>query len=471
MNKYKRLISDTFLFAIGSFGSKLILFFLVPLYTNYLTTGEYGTAELIYTVANLIMPITSMVIFDAVLRFALDKKTNNKNVLLNAVIVWGIGSAISLAIAPLFGLYQGLSEWKWYISIYIIITMACQICMIYIKAKEKSKQYVLLSLLQTLLLAVLNIVLLTVFHLHIYGYLWANIVAHVIILALAVKIGDILKDLKSAVFEKELFKEMLKYSTPLIINNISWWIVQSSDKLMVEGLLDSASLGLYSVASKIPALINVITTIFSQAWGISSIKEYDSNKDKKFYSVVFGLYSFIVFFTSSCILLIIKRFMKIYVGQDFFEAWKYVPWLLVAASFGAISSYFGAIYGAVKKSFNVMISTLFSAIINIIINFILIPKIGIMGATIATAVSYIFIAWYRIIDSRRYFKFSISFTTIIVESLLICIQTYFVINEQFNDAISIMIIMIIILININRIKELLGFIKGFLKGERKDESN
>ena len=72
-DKYKALFKDTIIFAIGNLGSKMILFFLVPLYTNYLTTEEYGTADLIFTVAQLVVPVVSLTIYDAVIRFGLDK--------------------------------------------------------------------------------------------------------------------------------------------------------------------------------------------------------------------------------------------------------------------------------------------------------------------------------------------------------------------------------------------------------------
>lgn len=462
MGKYKRLAGDTLLFAIGSLGSKLILFLLVPLYTNYLTTAEYGTAELVYTVANLIMPISSLVIFDAVLRFALDQSVDKSKVILNAGIVFIGGSVFSLLIAPLVGLYPSLSEWKWYVSVYIVSYMSTQISMTYVKAKEQTKTYVVLALSQTLLLAVLNIVLLAVLHMGIYGYLLASILANFGIAISSLFCGGIIKDLKNSSFDKTLFISMVKYSAPLIINNISWWVVQSSDKIMVEFFISSAALGLYTVSSKIPALINVITSIFSQSWGISSIKEYDSTKDTQFYATVFAFFSFAVFFFCACLLLIIKPFMAIYVAEDFFESWKYVPWLLVAAAFSAISAYFGAVYGALKKSVNVMLSTLFSAAINIGLNIVLIPRMGIMGATVATAVAYLFIAVYRMIDTRRYFKFKISFVQMIVNYTAVCISALFITIDMYGPFIACICIAAVAVVNKKELVRLLSVVKKLL---------
>ena len=87
-NKYKRLISDTVIFAIGNLGSKIILFFMVPLYTNYLSAEEYGTSDLVFTIAQLLMPFVSLVIFDAVLRFGLSKNAKNLFISLAWLLWW-----------------------------------------------------------------------------------------------------------------------------------------------------------------------------------------------------------------------------------------------------------------------------------------------------------------------------------------------------------------------------------------------
>ncbi len=46
MNRYKKLIKNTALITVGNFASKLLTFFLLPLYTAILTTAEYGVADL-----------------------------------------------------------------------------------------------------------------------------------------------------------------------------------------------------------------------------------------------------------------------------------------------------------------------------------------------------------------------------------------------------------------------------------------
>ena len=179
-NKGLSLIKDILIFAVGSIGSKLILFLLVPLYTNYMTTDEYGTADLVFTVSQLLVPFVSVVIFDAVVRFGLMKTQKPQNVLLAAFVVITVGALVTVALTPLLRFYSAVSEWKWYFCVYTILNLILPVEMNYLKVKNRNSLYAAGGILQTLLLAVLNIILLTQFNLGVKGYLVSYIVAGIL---------------------------------------------------------------------------------------------------------------------------------------------------------------------------------------------------------------------------------------------------------------------------------------------------
>ena len=72
MNRYKKLLSNTVLFAVGTFSSKALVFLLMPLYTAVLSTQEYGTVDLIMQAGNLLLPLVSVGIINSIVRFGLD---------------------------------------------------------------------------------------------------------------------------------------------------------------------------------------------------------------------------------------------------------------------------------------------------------------------------------------------------------------------------------------------------------------
>ena len=116
--KLKKLSLNTLLFTISGFGSKIISFLFVPLYTYMLSTEEYGNLDLMSTTAQLMIPILTLNIQDAVLRFALDKAYDNKKVINVALKIFGAGSAVMFGAVVLFDrlqLFSLDSKYIWYV--------------------------------------------------------------------------------------------------------------------------------------------------------------------------------------------------------------------------------------------------------------------------------------------------------------------------------------------------------------------
>ena len=99
MDKYKKLLSNTLILSIGTFASKLLVYFLMPLYTAILSKEQYGTADLITNAANLLIPFCCIGITHGVFRFAADKEENNKVIFSSGVSVLLISSAIFLILS------------------------------------------------------------------------------------------------------------------------------------------------------------------------------------------------------------------------------------------------------------------------------------------------------------------------------------------------------------------------------------
>ena len=445
--KYYQLLSNTFLFALGNFGSKFLVFLLVPLYTNTLTTTEYGISEILLTGTNLIIPFVSLSIQDATLRFALDKRNNRGEVIINTIIILIIGSVSLCLFFPLIRLYQPLADWSCYFIVISIVYMIRNAFSVYVKADGKSKLFAVDSIIYTILLIILNIIFLTVFKCGLKGYLLATILSSIFSIIILTIYGEILTNCTFNHINKKLMRNMIKFSLPMILNNVSWWIINSSDKVMIEYFMTVDDSGIYSVAAKMPSLIVAVTSIFNQAWVISSVSEYDTTKDGNFFSNVFNVFNAVIVLFTSLIIYIIKPFMPIYVGLSFVSCWKYVPLLLLGSIFQSYATFFGATYTSAKKNITVMSTTFFAAVINIILNIILIPAIGIQGAVIATVAAYFTVFVFRMIDSQKYIKFSIDFTQIGLSIIILTIQCFITIIDYNIYVISVICIFLLLIVN------------------------
>lgn len=451
--KYKALFKDTIIFALGNIGSKLIVFFLVPFYTYYLSPDEYGISDLVFTASQLAIPILSLVIFDAVIRFALSRKERPQDVLLVGVVVWFFGSVAAIALTPLFGLYKAISQWKWFVTGYMIANMLVSIELNYLKAVNRNLSFSIVCILQTLSLALLNILFVAHLKLGIRGYLVSYILSNILAALFSMMAAKflIIRDLFKAKLDTMLAKQMILYSTPLILNNLSWWVIQSSDKFMLESMVSNSALGIYTVAARIPSLVTVFVTIFQQAYGISSVKEMDSSNDSSFYTSVFTFYSFIAFLGGICLCTVMKPFMDIYVRSNSYgEVWRYVPLLLASAVFSALAAYCGSMYGALKKSMNNMLSTASAAVVNIIVNYFAILLFGLWGAMIGTIVAYCLLAFIRIIDVKRFVNIGINWQKLIGNSVILVIQSIIVSLSDFWVGFICSVFLLAIFLIINR---------------------
>ncbi len=447
--------------AIGNIGSRFIMFLLLPLYTHVLSTPEYGITELVLVTCNLLIPIFSLSIGESVLRYGLNKNYKSGIILKNSLVVLISGSIIMLSVVPILQKIKSISEFILYIYLIAAIKSFRSVFSLYLKSVEKIRLYAIDNILYALMMAIFNIILLVIYKMQLQGFFLAIIFSTLFSLIFILIKGNIIADIALNKADYEILRQMILFSAPMIINAIVLWINSSSDRIMLGIFLSSAAVGIYSVSAKIPTLITTITNIFIQAWVISSVTEYDSNSDKGFYQKVFHFFNLMLVSLASVIISIIKCFMQFYVGDDFIEAWVYVPILLLASLFLTYSSFFGAIYIACKKTKNIMITTLIGAIFNIILNFILIKKLGILGAILATLLTFMYMALYRMYDSRKYISFYIDHKVVFLSIIVLFIQCYITITQDYPSTFSILYLFIIMLINKKYLLEVINFLKAY----------
>lgn len=457
-SKYRMLFKDVVIFGLGTLGSKLILFLLLPLYTKALTSEEYGVADLVFSVSELLRPFISLAIYNGLQRYGLAKDCDKDQAFRCATMVFLAGTAITFAAAPLFGLYGPVREWRWYLAAYAVTVFASKNVMIYLKITDQNKLYAVLSILQAFLLAVGSILLLVVWRRGIPGYLTANILAPLVVVVVGFLAGGACRGLSRSSYNGSLMKEMVRYSVPFIMNDISWWLIHSSDKLMIEGMIDADALGIYTAASKIPLLINVVMAVFGQAWDLSVVKEYENENNRDYYSKVLQYFAITVFGICICIVLGIKPFMRVYVGGAFQSAWRYVPLLLFSAAFAALDMFVTTFFTALKKSSAVMWPTVFGGIVNVALNFYFIQRMGIWGAVLGTAAAYLLMLSLRIVLLRRALPFDMHLKKAGLLALAAGVQALLVGLDVYGGVVSTAVLTLYFLVSFRELVPLAKFI-------------
>lgn len=423
--KIKDLSKNTAVFTIGSFGARIISFLLVPLYTYVLSTSEYGTLDIVTTTVQLLVPVLTLNVQDAVLRFALDNNYEKEDVIRISLRI-NIISACFLGIILMAGNFiHVLPLTPNYLLFLYISYVAGAInnnLTMYLKAKNKVVNLTVWGLINTIVTCLFNLVLLLVIKLGVNGYMISyasgTIIADIGMLTTA----GVLTDIKNSKPNPALRRAMLAYGIPLVLNSIAWWINNASDRYILTYFCGTAVNGIYSVSYKIPSILAIIQTIFYSAWSVSAITEYDKDDTDGFMGNVYTAYGSMSIIGCSAIMLFNIVIARVLYSKDFFQAWEFVPFLLVGTVFNGLGHFHGSIFSARKLTKEISLTTLLGAIINTVLNFIFIPQFGALGAAIATMIGYFSVWVVRTIRVRNIIKMRVKWRKHIICIVVLCVQ-------------------------------------------------
>lgn len=427
MEKYRYLIKNVGLLTLSNFATKFISFFLVPLYTKVLTTSEFGSFDLLNTTIGVLLPILTINIQESVLRFSIDKKYTNEAVLsvaMKYIFRSNFLVILGLFINKIFCFSVLIDKYCLYFFLMFFIQSLSGVLTFYIRGIDRVADLSISSVFASIITILCNILFLLVFDFGIQGYFLANIFGPLFQCIYIFVKCNLYTEIKINRRYDSEEKNMLSYSRPLIMNSIAWWVNNASDRYLVIFFCGLSENGIYSVASKIPSILNVFQSIFNQAWTLSAVKDFDPKDEEGFFSKMYNMYNCFLVIICSFIIAADKPLAKLLYSNEFYLAWQYVPWLTISILFGALSGYIGGFFSAIKNSSIFSYSSIAGAITNILLNLILIPMFGVIGAAISTMICYIVVWGIRLVHSRRIIKLKIKLFRDSICYLILLIQSY-----------------------------------------------
>lgn len=407
MNKEKKLISNTIIVAIGKISTQFISFFLLPLYTSLLTAHEYGIVELLNTFIILLIPIFFLQLDQASFRFLIDtrdKPEEQKELISTIFFISFVQSIIYLLLFLIASVFIH-NQYKYFLATNVLVSFFANLFLQISRGLGDNKTYSFGSLLVGVITITLNVIFIAILKYGAYGMLLATLLANLICIIYILFKKRIYKYIKKKSFNSNKTKSILKFSLPLVPNQISWWIVNASDKVIISKILGLAANGAYSAANKFSSISITIFNVFNLAW-VESASLAINEKDKNdFYSkilnIVYGIFSSLCFLIIS---LMPFCFSFLITSYEYIEAYNQIPILMISTLFNIIVSFLGSIYIALKKSNEIAKTSIYAAILNISINIFLIKYIGLYAASISTLIAYLSMAIYRYFDIRKYVK-------------------------------------------------------------------
>ena len=320
--KHSYLAKNVLLFSISGFVPKILSIILIPLYTSYLTTAEYGISDLIITTVSLLLPVFTLDIQDAVMRFALDDEYDKKDVFSTAVWIILIGTALVCIGAIVISFLDVPVIENSYLFFFVIMyftSATSNAVSLFCRGIDKVNVMVVGSILNSVVTLSSNILFLAVFHLGLTGYLIANTLGSAITLIWCF-IGAKLFQYLEFDIPRRVRNDMIRFSFPLIFSVIAWWINNASDRYILTYMSGVAVSGLYAISYKIPNILSMFQNIFAQAWSISAVKEFDKNDSDGFISGMYNMMNFAMIVICSGLMIVNIPIAKLLYSNEFFSA-------------------------------------------------------------------------------------------------------------------------------------------------------
>lgn len=260
-------------------------------------------------------------------------------------------------------------------------------------------------------------------------------------------------------FDKIVFKELVKYSFPLIPYTLCWWVINASDRTIIMIFLGTAFNGIYAAAYKFPSLFSMITNIFQLSWNESASENYKDEDKNSFYNEIIN--KAIRFYSSANIIIIaiMPIAFDFLIKKDFSNAYYYIPILMTAALFHSISSLYSAIYFALKETKRILLSTTIAAIINIIFGVLFISKLQLYATAISSLIAYFVILIMRHLDMQSIIKISINKKYLCIEILVYIITFVLYYLKYVNIIILLILVAYCCYQNKDFIKEFIQYLK------------
>ena len=434
MGKYRNLALNTILFAANAVATKLISFVLVPLYTTYMSAGEYGLTDMSLTVISLITPIVTLDVAEAALRFIVGNKEKRNLYVVVSLAVTMVSVAVVALLTPLLdlGVFGGLGAYKIYFIFAYTASAFMNLCGEIARSSGEVKLIPVCAGVSSVVTLVLSIGLVGGLRLGVIGYFISVTIGPLLAIIVYLTVGGLASmavDGASCVAREGLglvwsvLAPMLRYALPLIPNSLLWWAGISVSRLIITGMMGITASGMYAAASKVPNIINTAFGIFQQAWQLSAFQESADNGVARFYERVFCIIQ--AGLTILCALLsaLSPLLAALLLRGETYDSWPMIPMLLLANLMNVFSSFFGTVYTTTMNTSSIIRTTIFGAISCAVLTPLLIPGFGTLGACIASVVGQGLVFVARAKGSQRYIMFDVGWRRLVLTLVLLCVQS------------------------------------------------
>jgi O-antigen/teichoic acid export membrane protein len=409
LEEIKKLLKHSSVYSLGNILNKAVGFLLIPFYTHYLTTADYGTLELLDLSVTLVGLLLNMWMNASLVRhyYEYDDAKSRNEVVSTALIATSLTAALFSAAGLLWA--RGISALilkspEFYSFVRVIacnlfVTCVNSVSFSYLRARQRSSSVVVANSVSLIVGLALNIYFLAVIHTGVVGILYSGLISNVLVTAVltALTVTQVGLD-----FDGAKLKTIVAFGLPLILTSFSAFELNFADRFFLQHYSDISTVGIYALGYKFGYMLSfLIIQPFIMIWGA---RMYEVSKRPDAGDVFSRISAYLMLLMCTAALamsLFIKEVISIVASAGFHDAYKVVPAVALAYVFYGMSYFFQTGVYISKKTAYLGLMGILCASANVGLNLVLIPRYAAMGAAWATALSFLLMAVLAYMFSQR----------------------------------------------------------------------
>ncbi len=432
--KYRQLAVNIGLFAVNAVATRLVTFLLVPLYTYFMSAGEYGLTDMSLTVISLVTPLATLSVADAAVRFIVGDRAREAEYAFIGFAVTSASTVLVALLSPILNLevFGGLGAYKgWFVFAYASSALL-QLCGEVARGVGGVRLIPVCAGVSSLITCASAVALIGGLGMTVVGYFVSVSVGPLVAVAVYLTVGGMgrlaLDGARSLLGGglgriKELCAPMLRYALPLIPNSLFWWVGTSINRFFITGMLGIAASGMFAAAGKLPNLLNTAYSVFQQAWQLSAFQESGDDGLEGFFSSVFRVLQAGMTVLCALISFLAPWLAMVFLQGEFYGAWPMISVLLIANLMNVFNAFYGTVYTTTMHTSYIMRTTVVGAVACVVLTPALIVPLGTYGACVASALGNALVFAMRARDSRRYIRFDVGWRILAPTLTLLVVQS------------------------------------------------
>jgi O-antigen/teichoic acid export membrane protein len=413
----KKTFGHAGVYTIGIIASSAVSFIMLPIYTRFLTPGDYGILELLEMTTDIVTTVTALGIHNGLFKFyyAYDREQDRKELvstifILVASLFFITSSLGALSSGLISRIIFGSDEYSYYVTISffnMFLQFLGLMCLSYLRVLYKSRLFVVISIIKLALQLSLNIVLVVGLDMKVLGVLYSTMISAFII---CLSMGYYTLKNVGVHFSREKAIGLIKFGIPFVFTGLGTFVLTFSDRYFLKYYRGVADVGIYSLGYKFGFLLMTFPVFpLFNIWMVQRFELVNKDGYENIFNTFLSWFFIITLTTVLAITVISRDLLRVMSSPAFWDAYRIIPIILVAYFFQACTDVFNfGIYHKGKTRY-IAYSTILSALVILVLSFLLIPSYGIYGAAWATLIAFTIRLIYVYIFSQKLFKIRYEF--------------------------------------------------------------